>query len=331
MNDRPQFAAPIRAAFPHLEVHAPQVWGWCAYWNSAVQDANSCVEGPDRRAHGDVPFLQWFAAQVGAHQAATGELLVTHLDVHAYPQANGVTGNAEDEATGALRLRSTQMFYNETYVDESWIAQPIALLPRLRSWLPSPPNASAPGMKIAVSEFNFGADDLVTAGLAHAETLAIFASNGVDTANVWTQPATGSNSSMAWRLFLNYDGAGGAVSGASVNATSADAPAVGAYAFLEGTSTLRIVLIGKSLPSQGSSSASIDVVWPATAPAGGSLSASAFGFSHAASTLAPLPPVTMACGAGAAPTTLMLPAWSATMLVVDLGACAAAGATHHHV
>ena len=55
--------------------------------------------------------------QMAAYQAQHGVLLLTHLDVHAYPQAKGVTGSAEDEPTGALRLRSTGMWADVSYVE----------------------------------------------------------------------------------------------------------------------------------------------------------------------------------------------------------------------
>lgn len=43
------------------------------------------------------------------------------------------------------------------------------------------------GIKLAVSEYAFGGDDLVTAAVATAEALAVFAREGVDSATVWTQ------------------------------------------------------------------------------------------------------------------------------------------------
>ena len=43
------------------------------------------------------------------------------------------------------------------------------------------------GIKLAVSEYSFGGDGLVTTAVASAEALAVFAREGVDTASVWTQ------------------------------------------------------------------------------------------------------------------------------------------------
>lgn len=309
------FAAPIRAAYPHLEIHGPQAWGWCAYFNSASGQDGDCKEGTDRRAHGDVPLTQWLVAQLAAYHAAHGVLLITHLDVHAYPQAAGVDSAAEDEATGALRLRAVRMWDDVTYVDESWIQQPVMLLPRLRAWITAA-GGSDLGLKLSISEFSFGSDSCVTAGVAHAETLAIFARDGVDEATVWTAPAPGSPSAQAWALFLSYDGAGSAVAGVPVNASSSNPSIVGSFAFLDGP-RLAVVLTGKSAPSAGASSSDIAIAWPAGVPAG-TATARAFGFSKGAPSLARLPDVRIACGAGAAPTTLALAPWSATLLEVDV-------------
>ena len=35
----------------------------------------------------------------------------------------------------ALRLRTTRMLWDPTYVDESWVKEPVRLLPRLREWI----------------------------------------------------------------------------------------------------------------------------------------------------------------------------------------------------
>jgi hypothetical protein len=315
------FAAPIRAAYPHLEVHGPQSWGWCAYFNSAVQDGGDCTAGADRRAHGGTPLLQWLLQQLAAYQAQHGVLLLTHLDVHAYPQAKGVTGSAEDEPTGALRLRSTGMWADPAYVDESWIAQPVALLPRLRGWLAAA-NASALGIRLSVSEYSFGAEQLVTAGVAHAETLALLAREGVHEAAVWGAPAPGSPSAQAWALFLSYDGAGAAVAGAPLPANSSHPTAATAYAFAQG-SLLRVLLVGKTLPSAGAAAGAcqLALAWPPSTPSSTAATAQLYGFSAAAPRLQHLGSVRVACGQGAPPTPLLLGAWSATLLVLDTAAC----------
>jgi hypothetical protein len=314
------FAAPIRAAYPHLEIHGPQSWGWCAYWNSAVQDSNDCKEGSDRRLHGDIPLIQWLIQQVADYYIKHNVLLITHLDVHAYPQANGVTGDTEDEIIGALRLRSTGMWFDPTYVDESWIAEPVMLIPRIKSWIAAA-NATNLGLKISISEYNFGADKLVTAGVAHAETLAIFSREGVDEATVWVAPTPASPSAQAWALFLNYDGNGTGITGSPYPTTSSNSTLVTSFAFLQNT-RLHLVLIGKNLPSSESSDgdSSIVITWPSETLVGNT-TATLYGFSASSTHLQRLYTLQVACGINTTSTALTLNAWSATLLVLDINMC----------
>ena len=308
----------VRERYPHLEVHGPQSWGWCAYFSTNV--GGGCVDSPDREAHGGVPLTLWLLQQVVAHHAATGVLLLTHLDVHAYPQATGVDGSGEDDATAALRLRSTMMWANASYVDESWIKEPVNLIPRLRGWL-NESGAAALGVKLAVSEFSFGDSSLATTAVATAETLALFAREGVDSAQIWTTPAPGTVTAAAYSLFLSYDGAGAAVAGSPVDARSDNNLDASAYGFVDDEAqTLRVVLFGKTPPSAGATaSATLAVAWPAGTPLG-TARAEAYSFSHAAKDLSRLPDVLLPCGDGAAPASLALPAWSATLLVIDVSA-----------
>ena len=242
------YASAIKAQDPGALTLGPVVWGWCAYFYSA---ADECGPGADYAAHG--PFLAWYLDQVKAYEDAHGVRLVDYLDVHYYPQAGSVALSEDESAgTAALRLRSLKSLYDPSYVDESWIGQAVRLIPRMRSLI----DAHAPGTKLAVTEYNFGGDDGaghdngVTAALAQAEALAIFGREGVDLAARWVAPARGSLVEDAFKLYLDYDGAGARVAGDSVPAVSSDADSVGAYAVRGASGTLYLLLFNKSLVSQ---------------------------------------------------------------------------------
>lgn len=223
-------ARAVKDADPAAEVLGPVVWGWCAFFASAADaQSGSCVDGPDRQAHGGLPFLEWYAGQVCLEQSATGVRPVDSLDVHFYPQGAGVAGfggDGEDPVTAARRLRSVRELYDPAWVSESWIGEPVELIPRLRRWI----DRACPGLGLAVTEYRWGSDDGPSSALAHAEVLAIFGREGVDLATRWVAPGEGTRVEDAFRLFLDYDGAGSRVEGHSVRATSSDDPAVGAYA-----------------------------------------------------------------------------------------------------
>src|SRR5206468_10725643 len=80
--------------------------------------------------------------------------------------------------------------------------------------------------------------------LAQAEVLAVFGREGVDLATRWVAPGDGTRVEDAFLLYLNYNGAGGAVAGDSVRATTTNVDQVGAYAVRNG-STLYLLLFNK--------------------------------------------------------------------------------------
>jgi len=290
------YAGAIKAQDPFAEVLGPVVWGWCAYFGSA---ADSCMDGPDRQAHGGLPILQWYLRQAKLHQQQTGVKLVDWLDVHYYPQANGVTlSNDESAGTSALRLRTLRSLYDPTYTDESWIGQPVRLIPRMKEWIA----AELPGTKLAITEYSFGNDDGPSSALAHAEALAIFGREGVDLATRWVAPADGSRVEDAFALFLKYDGQSGKVGSESVRATSGD-PLVGAYGLRDATK-LYVLLFNRDTTPR---SANVTV-------AGGASTAALYRFDPA-TRLAAAGSVTPSSGVLG----LTLPARSATLAVMALG------------
>jgi hypothetical protein len=232
------YAAAIKAKDPNALIFGPVVWGWCAYFYSA---SDGCSAGADHNAHGD--FLPWYLDQVKAYQTAHNVRLVDYLDIHYYPQANGVYSSDESGGTSALRLRTLKSLYDSTYSDESWIGQPVRLIPRMKEWLA----AHAPDIKLAITEYNFGdSDSGISSALAQAEALAIFGREGVDAANRWVAPGANTLVEDAFKLYLNYDGAGSKIDGESVRCVSSKVDDIGAYAVRGSSGRLWILLFNKA-------------------------------------------------------------------------------------
>ena len=234
-----QYAGAIKQQEPDAQVTGPVTWGYCDLFGSA---ADNCAVGDDRAAHAGMPFVAWYLQQVCANPLAGGKRLVDFLDLHYYPQnpnnaPTDIVGSADDAATAARRLRSLKELYDPAWVSESWLADlgdsddnhydKPGLIPRVRAWI----NQYCPGTKLAITEYNWGGDGTASGAVAQAEALAIFAREGVDLAARWEAPAANSKVERAFRLFLNYDGVGGAVAGDSVAASSANVDQIGAYAF----------------------------------------------------------------------------------------------------
>jgi hypothetical protein len=202
------YASAIRAEAPDARIAAPAAWGWTEYFYSAADGAAGYALAPDRRRHGNKPLLPWLLEQVRRHEQRTGKRLLDVVDVHFYPQAEGVGIGREgrvDPATSRLRIRATRALWDPTYVDESWIAEPVMLIPRLRAWI----EENAPGLDVSIGEWNFGAEGHVSGGLAVAQALGIFGRERVGSAFYWTVPPPGSPAYHAFRAYRDYDGRGG--------------------------------------------------------------------------------------------------------------------------
>ncbi len=214
------YGAEIRRADPTAIIAGPAAWGWDGCLRSGVDRAARPRE-PDRAAHGNTPLLPWWLREVRAHENRTGQRLVDVVDVHFYPQGQGIgigTSGETDADTAARRIRSTRALWDPSYVDESWMAEPVSLVPHLKSWIAE----NAPGLGISIGEYNFGAERHMSGGLAVAEALGRFGALGVTSAFYWDVPAQDSPAFWAFRAFRNFDGAGGRFLDESVDAESAN-------------------------------------------------------------------------------------------------------------
>jgi hypothetical protein len=248
MRDRTTaYAAAIKAADPTAQTLGPVSWGWTAYFWSALDWApgGAWWNNPqDRLAHGNMPFVGWYLQQMRTYEQQQGVRLLDYLDLHYYPEAAGVTlSPAGTAATQALRLRSTRSLWDPTYTDESWIAEPVRLVPRMHDWS----DTYYPGTRLAISEYNWGALDNLNGALAQADVLGIFGREGLDLATLWAPPSSAQPGAFAFRLFLNYDGLHGRFGDVSVAAASADQEQLAVYAALDGAGgVLRLIIINKA-------------------------------------------------------------------------------------
>ncbi len=200
------YATAIREADPEAVIAGPAEWGWTNYMYSPKdQAAGPLVLRPDRRAHGDLPLVAYYLKALAEHQKKTGVRLLDVFDLHAYPYADHVYGDAVDAHVAGVRVRSTRMMWDPTYVDESWIKEPIRLLPRMREWV----DQYDPGVGISIGEWNFGGEGHMSGALAIADVLGRFGQFGATSAFYWVYPAENSPGMWAFRAYRNFDGKGG--------------------------------------------------------------------------------------------------------------------------
>ncbi|HSO33618.1 MAG TPA: glycoside hydrolase family 44 protein [Labilithrix sp.] len=208
------FATAIRKADPDAIIAGPTSYGWWEYFYSTKDHDEGFRNKPDRKAHGDVPFLAWYLQKLAEHEKKTGVRILDVLDVHIYPQADKVQGpdgkggdggGETDRKTNDLRFRTTRSLWDRSYVDESWIKEAVYLIPRMKELIAQ----NYPGRGFQIGEYNFGAEAHPAGGVALAEVLGRFALNGVSHAFYWTFPAKGTPAYWAFRAYRNYDGSGG--------------------------------------------------------------------------------------------------------------------------
>jgi len=241
-----QYAAAVKAADPAAKTLGPVAWGWVEYFYSALDVAAGGQwwnTRPDRMAHGDAPLIEWYLQQMRAYEQQHGVRILDYMDLHYYPQATGVSlSPAGDAATQALRLRTTRSLWDPNYVDESWIADRVNLIPRMRGWAAT----QYPGTKLAVTEYNWGGLEHINGALAQTDVLGIFGREGLDVATLWDPPGTGQPGAFAFRIFRNYDGAGARFGGTSVRGQSADSNLVSIFAAERADGVRTLVLINKT-------------------------------------------------------------------------------------
>ena len=239
------YADAVKAVDPSAKILGPVLSGWTAFQFSDLdRGSDNFATHADRQAHGDQQFLGWWLAQVAKHDQAGGRRSLDYLDVHYYPQASGVSSaHASDPDTQARRIRSVRSLYDPSYRDESWISQPVALIPMLRAMI----NRDYPGTQISISEYNFGGEYDASGAVALAEVLGIYGREGVGMANYWPYPPANTPGAAAFRLYRNFDGKGSTFGDISLPVSS-PARQVAAFASRHSdTGEIDVVLANESL------------------------------------------------------------------------------------
>ena len=245
MRDRTwAYGAAVKAGDPSARTLGPAEWGWTGYFWSALDwvGGDWWNHPADRLAHGNVPFVEWYLQQMAAYEQQHGVRVLDYLNEHFYPPGVALAG-AGGADLQALRLRSTRLLWDATYAEESWIAEPVYMIPRMRGWIA----ADYPGTRTAVTEYNWGALDHINGALAQADVLGIFGREGLDLATLWGPPSSGEPGAFAFRMYRNVDGAGSGFGETSVHAASSDQGRLSAYAARRaGDGALTVVVINKT-------------------------------------------------------------------------------------
>ena len=236
------YATRIKATDPSALVVGPEEWGWSGYFFSGYDQQYGSLHGwgylPDRAAHGGADYLPWYLGELRDASTLAGKRLLDVFSVHYYPQG----GEFSDDVSSAMqarRNRSTRSLWDPAYLDESWIADYVRLVPRLKSWVA----ANYPGTKTAVTEYNWGAEGHINGATTQADILGIFGREGLDMATRWTTPDPSTPTYKAMKIFRNYDGGHSTFGETSVRASAPNPDALSAFAALRASDGALTVLV----------------------------------------------------------------------------------------
>jgi hypothetical protein len=241
------YARAIKRADPRGLVAGPCTWGWTdLQFSAADEGSDHYATHADRRAHGDVPFLAWYLSAMKRASDQEGKRLLDLVDVHFYPQGQvdgQVVSSRETKSAAmrALRLRSTRGLWDRSYRDESWINEPVALIPRVRAWV----EQHNPGTKLCIGEYNWGGDDDPSGAVAQAEILGLFARERVDYAYFWA--GLEGVQRFAFQLYRNPDGHHTGFGDRYLDTRSSDPEHLSAFAALREDGAITVVLVNKDL------------------------------------------------------------------------------------
>jgi hypothetical protein len=144
-----------------------------------------------------------------------------------------------------LRNRSTRQLWDPKYVSESWIDAVVELIPRLQNWVEADYYAGTP---VAITEYNWGAENDINGATAQADILGIFGRQGLDMATRWTVPAATTPTYKAMQMYRNYDGNHSGFGDVSIAATVPDPDDLSAFAALRSTDgAMTAMVINKAL------------------------------------------------------------------------------------
>ncbi|HEY2470718.1 MAG TPA: glycoside hydrolase family 44 protein [Terracidiphilus sp.] len=268
-------AAAIKAADPTAEVSGPVMDYWWAYFYSKKDVENGWANGSpcwapwsnpiDRKAHGGVPFIEYYLQQFAAYQKAHGTRLLDYVDLHTYFAPDNLAfSTAGDTQTQKTRLDSTRVFWDPTYTDPNfpqpnyptdanYVAPPNCNTPlqapqvirMMKQWVAD----DYPGTRLAITEYNWGGQEHISGALAQADILGLFGREGLDIGTLWGAPDPTSQlpGLMAFEIFRNYDGAGAAFGEDALTSTSANQDKLSIYGALRSKDdTLTIIVINKT-------------------------------------------------------------------------------------
>jgi hypothetical protein len=232
-------SAKIKSQDPNALILAPEEWGWEGYFYSGFDQQYAANHGytkyPDHKKeqHG-MDYIPWLLSE----WKAAGHP-VDVVSVHFYPQGGEFSDDVSQQMQ-LLRNRSTRQLWDPNYVSESWIDQPVYLIPRMKGWIADNYWSGTPA---ALTEYNWGAEGHINGATTQADIEGILGQQGLDMATRWTVPDSSTPAYKAMQMYRNYDGADSAFGDTSVSASVPNPDDLSAFAALRSSDNVMTVMV----------------------------------------------------------------------------------------
>jgi len=270
VNDAVNYGGAIKAVAPNALVFGAVNYGWQGMVDLGNQPRDPTIN--DTILNFQASYLK--SMKVAGQTA--GKRLLDVLDMHFYPEATGtngirITDSDTSAATVAARLQAARSLWDPNYVENSWITQDstpyepsgspaqfktaaIQLLPREQAII----DEYYPGTKLSISEYNYGAGQDISGGVAEADVLGVYGQQGVFAATWWGDSGSPFITS-AFNMYLNYDGQGHKFGNTSIGASASDASKASVYASEDAGNPNRLVIVLINKSTTGSQVATLNL------------------------------------------------------------------------
>ena len=190
-------AATIKKMAPQSEIFGPALYGFNAYLNlQEAPDWNNYKSKYNR-------FIDAYLDLMKNESQKVGTRLIDVLDVHWYPEPEGVYSGDTTREASIRRMESIRSLWDSTYIEDSWIGKwfsPVAMLKYLKQSI----NKYYTDTKIGLTEYNYGANNHISGGIAQAQLLGVLGKENIYFASKWEE-ISGFNK-LAFEIYGNYDG-----------------------------------------------------------------------------------------------------------------------------
>ena len=217
-------ASAILQEDPSAQILGGVMFGWSEY--------QSLSSAPDSERYNKIygTYVDYFLAMAKLMEQKHKKRLVHVLDIHWYPEARGRARITEKDAsykTVAARLQAPRSLWDPQYQEKSWITDQTKAPIRLIPWLEEIIAKRYPGTKLSMTEYNWGAPQHISGGLAQVMALGVYGREGMLMANYWgdgwdkgapVPPFVAG----AFKMYRNYDGKGASYGDTAIEATVAD-------------------------------------------------------------------------------------------------------------